>query len=102
MKYLIFALAISTAAFARDPYGFDDVRSITFDDNSKEMVVKLMDDETKTYTVSSDSRTGKCLKDAYKGQVKVKIHYSDDEDSIKNCSMQPRGQEVLLVGGRPI
>ena len=89
MKYLILGLFISAAAFARDPYGTDFVRTITFDDNYKEMTVKFLEDKHGVYTMAEDSRAGKCIKNAYRGNVKVKIHFSEDGKEIENCEMIP-------------
>lgn len=89
MKYLIFGLLISSSAFARHPYGTDFVRTITFDDKYKEMTVKFLEDKHGVYTIAEDSRAGKCLKNAYRGNFKVKIHFSDDGKEIENCEMIP-------------
>lgn len=94
MKYLLLALLISTSAYTRDPYMIDNVRSITFDDDLNEMTVKLMDDPTKTYTLSQDTKVADCLKDGYQGQIRVKIHFTSDGDSIKNCLLIPRGNKL--------
>lgn len=94
MKFLLLVLLISSSAYARDPYVIDDVRSITFDDISNEMTVKLMSDPTKTYTLSQDTNVADCLEDGYRGQIRVKIHFTDDGDAIKNCLLITRGNKL--------
>lgn len=103
MKYLIFGLLISTTALARDPFVTDYVRAITFDDTYKEMTVKLMEHKHDAYLVAEDSRAGKCLKNAYRGHIQVKVHLSENGDSIENCTMVPVDPDASVGnGGRPI